>query len=354
MPSKMHLGPQAPISSLRRRQQQKPKVAGTSIVVGIAILLVGFLWVLGVAIFSLSLGDRSETQRPLDDRIFPGLSIDTENLWPDDRTNLEFRNSLQSCTETKDENNCRQRLQPGSLQHHVAIVRPPGVFGGIMEDYVAQIVEKHDNGVDETTIILLPTSHIGLQHNYTKVVRVATLPVLLEAVDLALVTTDSGFTFDRITRDDILTVVRQLVAWHCRLSAIASDTALTTLHFARTMASPTRVAESLTGFLSLNTPADDDEEGIDMETNAQEILVRIDEISSLVRSLDGSLSEDADRIIQEELQRESCRSTIFPGNYSRVVYIVGHLLDANSESGKHICLQYPLIPYCEQEDVANK
>jgi hypothetical protein len=206
-----------------------------------------------------------------------------------------------------------------------------------------------------------PTSHIESEHTYTKVVRVATLPLLLEAIDLALLTVDGDYTADQINREDILGVVRQLIGWHCHLSQVASDTALTTLTFGRAMSLPTRTAKALTSFFSF-AETDDVKEEVDMEDSAEQIVLRIDQCTRLASKFKGSeesarkLDDDVDRVIREELQNDACSSTIpflHTGSipFTRVTEIVGHFLDSNKDSSSIICGKYPHVPICVDQAV---
>jgi hypothetical protein len=211
----------SPKATFRKRQRRKTTISGTKVVIGIAIILVGILWTIGVAIFSFTLTDRSEKKGT---SLFPDFPVGGTTLWPDDKTNQYFKASLRDCE--SDAGKCKERIKAGSSQKRIAILRPPGVFGRSMENFVTQVVENHST--EKVDISLLSTSHIESEHTYTKVVRVATLPLLLEAIDLALLTVDGDYTADQIKRKDILGVVRQLVRWHCHLSQVASDSALTT------------------------------------------------------------------------------------------------------------------------------
>jgi hypothetical protein len=333
----------------RKRQRQKTTISGTKLVIGVAIILVGILWTVGVALFSFTLNDRSEKKGT---PIFPDLPVGGAALWPDERTNLDFKASLRDCE--SDVVKCKERIQAGSSQQRIAILRPPGVFGRSMENFVTQAVANH--AIEKVDILLIPTSHIELEHTYTKVVRVATLPLLLEAIDLALLTVDADYTADQISREDILEVVRQLVGWHCHLSQVASDTALTTLTFGRGMSLPTRTAKALTSFFSF-AETDDVKEEIDMEDSAEQIVRRIDQCTKLASKINDSeksarkLDDDVDRVIQEELQNGACSSTIpslHTGSipFTRVTEIVGHFLDINKDSSSIICGKYPHVPMC--------
>jgi hypothetical protein len=336
-------------ATFRKRQRQKATISGTKLVLGIAIILVGILWTIGVALFSFTLNDRSEKKGTA---LFPDFPFGGATLWPDDETNPHFKASLLDCE--SDPVKCKERIQVGSSQQRIAILRPPGVFGRSMENFVMQAVENHSK--EKGDMLVIVTSHIELEHTYTKVVRVATLPLLLEAIDLAMLTVDGDYTVDQINREDILGVVRQLVGWHCHLSQVASDTALTTLTFGRAMSLPTRTAKGLTSFLAF-AETDDVKEEVDMEGSAEQIVLRIDQCTTLASKLKDSresarkLDDDVDRVIQEELQNDACRSTIpflqdgsIP--FTRVTEIVGHFLDIKEDSSSIICVKYPNVPIC--------
>lgn len=331
------------IAGFRKRQRQKTTISGTKLVIGIAIILVGILWTIGVALFSFTLTDRSEKKETA---LFPDFPVGGATLWPDDKTGPHFKASLRDCESGAVK--CKERIEAGSSQRRIAILRPPGVFGRSMVKFVAQVVENH--AIEKVDTLLIPTSHIELEHTYTKIVRVATLPLLVEAIDLALLTVDGDYTADQINREDILGVVRQLVGWHCHISQVASDTALTTLTFGRAMSLSIRTAKALASFLSF-AETDDVKEEVDMEDSAQQLMLRIDQCTALASKFKDRLDDDVDRVIQEELQNDACSSTIpslrtgsIP--FTRVTEIVGHFLDTNKDSSSFICGKYPHVPIC--------
>jgi hypothetical protein len=347
----MQRGP--PNATFRKRQRRNTTISGTNLVIGIAIILAGILWTIGVALFSFTLTDRSvETFTTL----FPDFPVGDTTLWPDDKKNQNFKASLRDCESNAVK--CKERIEAGSSQQRIAILRPPGVFGRSMENFVTQVVDNHST--EKLDIFLLSTSHIESEHTYTKVVRVVTLPLLLEAIDLALLTVDGDYTADQINREDIFGVVRQLIRWHCHLSQVASDTALTTLTFGRAMSLPTRAGKALASFLSFADT--DEEEEADMEDNVKQVMLRIDQCATLASKLIDSvesardLDDDVDRVIQEELQNDACSSTIpfsqagsIP--FTRVTELVGHFLDTNKDSSSIICRKYPRAPLCADQAV---
>jgi hypothetical protein len=142
------------------------------------------------------------------------------------------------------------------------------------------------------------------------------------------------------------------------LSQVASDTALTTLTFGRAMSLPTRAAKALASFLSFADT--DEEEKVDMEDSAEQVMLRIDQCTTLASKFKESeesareLDDDVDRLIQEELQNDACSSTIpflqtGPIPFTRVTEIVGHFLDNNKDSSSIICRKYPHVPICADQ-----
>lgn len=355
-------------ASTRRRPKRKPTVtAGTNVIVGISILLIGLFWTVGVGIFSLSLNDGSSKREQA--RLFPGFPKNSVDLWPNDESDADFSDSLRDCESSSEQAQaqllCQERLDGATRR--IALASPPGVFGRVLHDFAIQVVGLYSD--DETNAVLVPTSHIGTDHTFTNVVRVVTLPLLLQALDLALVTIDpSNASTVMINREDILGVVRQLVAWHCRLSEIALDTSMTTIYFGHTLANPTSADVTLAKFLSLTDDADvENAQVVDMEENAAQVLMRIDECVALAHKIQAAvgpssqwqLQDDVDRIVEEELQRESCSSTIpaltmgaIPD--SRVTEIVGHLLDTEAGASIKICRTYPEIAFCTETAAADK
>lgn len=175
------------------------------------------------------------------------------DLWPDDRHSTRYRRSLPSRIPVLEEEDVEEEGEEADNNNHnnlsiqrVALVHPPGRLGDVFVEYITRVVHlqpQHETngGANEkdgekTTIRsksipppqieLVSTVQLmaskkeddGTKQPYTKIIRLATLPVLLEAVDILLAHPGSGPMSTAISEQDILDLVRQLVRWQCHVT----------------------------------------------------------------------------------------------------------------------------------------
>ncbi len=162
-----------------------------------------------------------------------------------------------------------------STMERIAILRPPGRLGRIMEDYLTNyILEKSSTDEDDSkmTIIAQPNHEITttIDHDwtsYTKMIRPVVMPILLEVFDLVIQTTTNTATIidddphslvDFITIPDIITTLRILLQYHCYVGQLATassshlhlPTLTVSLH--QLMTYPQEVNDALMEFLTLD------------------------------------------------------------------------------------------------------
>lgn len=277
------------------------------------------------------------------------------------------------------------------METKIAILRSPGILGEIVEEFVMDLYNLYKPASDNHTVLLVKTSHIDPDNTYnnqnglyTRVIRPAILPVLLEAADLALRCTGDDYPAKAITLQDILGIVRQLIRWHIRLDHTIHDTstALFTIPFNRLMAYPKEIEYELIKFLQLSHPPDKHHiKHVAMDNYADKVFHRIDLCNALlVRILQqgnstgvpkktsaASLQQMVDDIIQEELIENSSndnhhnnhvpnmnnnnRRMIRPLRgrpiiHSRVTELVGYYLDRATTQSDKICRKYPKSHMC--------
>jgi hypothetical protein len=94
----------------------------------------------------------------------------------------------------------------GTTQH-VAILRPPGVLGSILEDFVLSYIDA--SRTEDMDMVVKVHSAVSVVHDYTltQVIRPTVLPILLHAMDLILETLDGDFTIVDVTVRDVVSVV---------------------------------------------------------------------------------------------------------------------------------------------------
>jgi hypothetical protein len=174
------------------------------------------------------------------------------------------------------------RFHLGHREVTVTILRPPGVFGSIIEGFVRQCINKNiDDEAERIDFAIHATSRIihpppfkrwsetktHPEHYY---IHAMTLPVLLEAIDLVMMTLDdkrpvllqSGGV--QLTWQDFMDSVKLLVRWHCRASNLAKTLELhddsnyvMTMTLQSTLEHPLKAEIELLDFLGV-TPVDFD------------------------------------------------------------------------------------------------
>lgn len=286
---------------------------------------------------------------------FPEEMVD---VWPDDQKNIFFGDSLRSCLPDVGDplGKCQRRMPSGvSIKPVVAVVRPPTVFGLIVEDFVRHVVNETSDL--QGSLDVVATSHIDPhQHSYTMIVREVTIPVLLEAIDLALQTLDNTHIQQQITLEDVLGIVRLMVQWQCRLSQIAENTALLTMTSKWALSHPVVMKTELVAFLgSKIVPEKTGKVGPWMDANARRAFLRIDECSAVAQQLQRrhkhvDLRDLVDETIKSLYDRNGKCIVDDAGvelpRANRVLEIVRLLLDTESQSSRRVCETFPSIALC--------
>ena len=227
------------------------------------------------------------------------------DLWPSQTVDPTLtHHALRSCI---DDDRCQSHYQEGGEVSRVALVRTPGRIGRLLQEIVENVLTNQTTDVIE----LIPTSVVERHHHrYSKIVRIATLPLLLDVLDLTL---QSAVSHQIVGLSDVLQVTKSVVQWHCRLSALADDSALLTIGAASMVAHPSESQKGLFWFLGV----DEDESGGGgsistkglnewMDPMAHRMLLRIDECTTVamqVQQRSGvDLVQAVDVAIAEELK----------------------------------------------------
>lgn len=193
--------------------------------------------------------------RKVVDQALPAKEID---LFPDDLQHEPFFNTLKSCLPNGAEKKCKQFVPDNHIQR-IAILSPPGALGFVFESFIDEVVRLHSTEEQQATFELIKTSHVppygyGKTHGYTKIIRLASLPLRLAASDLVLEesTTALGHhSMDDITIRDLDQALRQVVRWHCRLSHVAAHTATMTISLENLLEDPWEEEYQVRTFLNL-------------------------------------------------------------------------------------------------------
>jgi hypothetical protein len=292
--------------SRRRRRRRQPSSSGcpsiTTTILWLTACAVVLLW---VNHHRSNVNDRSNTGPSSESRLlagdwndFPENALD---LWPrhyrtttpsdtdSDSTEQQLqRVALQNCLPSSDNVHCHERWI--GMTQHVAILRPPGVLGNVLENFVLNYIEA--SRTEDMDMVVKVHSAVSVVHDYTltQIVRPTVLPILLHAMDLILETLDDEYTIVDVTVRDVVGVVRLLTRWHCHLSTVLTDTksALATatwsVSLADAMAYPQKTQQHLAHFLGLHH-AHQNDVSVEMNGAAESVLNRLDECNHQLQQL---------------------------------------------------------------------
>jgi hypothetical protein len=275
------------------------------------------------------------------------------NLWPNDRTHDggESKLSLASCTDGDAGSDPCRLLQLNdneaaaadttTTEHErVGIVRVPGRLGLALEEAVRIMIVNQTKASSSSStgvrrnVELVPTSFVEHENDadnaakYSRIIRIATQPLLLDVMDLAL---DASESKDQVTSDDLLCILRLLVQWHCHHNAVATASSksdnsrerrndvapVLTISAQAILSHPSDVRKQLSWFLNRKA-RDVTEKTINewMNDVSHRILQRIDECSETATLLqrrhpDQDMPQRVQTVVREEVAL--CRSSASHG-----------------------------------------
>jgi hypothetical protein len=267
------------------------------------------------------------------------------------------------------ENNKKNALDPAVCQKRkgdgdtdrIGVLRPPGLLGNIFEDYVVQFLDKSrdDDASSAEDIIIQAHPWNGEAPVFTKILRPVVMPILLEAIDLTLQTTDegNGFSPDNVVLEDLIGVLRLLVRWHCRVAQIAANTAVLSISLYRLMTHPQEVDGDLSEFLEFANDLSGDEWHPHMDAYAETVFARVDAATTFWNALRSRIESNSmpfidtiRAVVREETSGDFCTQPAplpltrgIATSSSRVSYIVGSFFIGSSLSA---CQQYPKAKVC--------
>jgi hypothetical protein len=315
----------------------------------------------------------------------------------------------------------------------VGIVRTPGIIGRALEDAVRTMLlnqTESEEGRDDNSIVVLPVSYMRLtvaadivsngatskarrrvrgisgadgttsrrpddDSKYTRIVRIATQPLMLDAIDLALEASESPHD---VTAEDAVCVLRMLVRWHCLHNAVAdsnvvvqgarapSDAPLLTITAQSILSRPSDARKQLAWFVGRRStkimPGDAGGAANGwLDDVAHRVVARIDECSAVAARLwrqhkqqDADGNEDWETIaVREAVQEEeadSCASDLdaidgiqekrksprcgrSSAANNRLLEIVEILLAAEDSADSrsdltNLCSRNPFISFCKR------
>lgn len=249
--------------------------------------------------------DPALRQRLLEES-YPGAFVD---LWPDDTHTRDYRKTLSDCFpgyEQDDTQDCQVTLQQDDNQQtpvqRVALVRPPGLLGDVFVEFVHKVINLQAE--QSYPIHLVPTTRtiIEATHNYSMIIRMATLPPLLEAADTALMLNNP--TNNNLSVNELLDLVRSTIRFHCHSTQRTKDTALLTITLDRMIGFPSSTTKKLQKFLGIMPNPETKKNRVDMKELPLVVMDRVTAASELVESVApaAELLPVVTQLVAEEVQ----------------------------------------------------
>jgi hypothetical protein len=258
---------------------------------------------------------------------------------------------------------CRNRKGNG-IADRIGVLRPPGLLGNVFQDYVMQFLDKsRDDDANEEDVIFQAHPWNGEPPVFTKILRPVVMPILLEAIDLTLQTTDDdvgGFSPDNVVLDDLIGVLRLLIRWHCRMARVATNTALLSVSLHGLMTHPHEVDRDLTDFFEFANDLSGDKWHAHMDAYAETVFSCVDTATLFLNALRSRTQSTTlsfiDKIraaVRDETDGDFCtqhaNDNSFPitrgiaTSSSRVFSLVGGFFDGSTLAA---CERHPKAKMC--------
>jgi hypothetical protein len=219
--------------------------------------------------------------------------------------------------------------------HEVAILAPPGEFSSWLHHWASDAIQNELIG-SKVHMHLNLISHLPPEGNvqYHKLIRILPSSLLLGTADALRGTLPLGTTQQALTLRDFETALRQYLRYQCRISQLASQTALLTFDMETVSQAPQIAAQALLHFLNITAhdhgeaELDREEEGLLEDSRDSSRRVRDDELVQQKASIQAyatslltwvqskypgtNLYEHFNSVLQQELQQSnsfnSCQS----------------------------------------------
>jgi hypothetical protein len=229
-----------------------------------------------------------------------------------------FRRSIRSCLpninlqcQTYVPHHLDDKKQSSSSSARVALLAPPGDLGDWIFRWVSQLVDSIPTSYlgDHVQMDLQRVTHVppygyAETHGWTKVLRVLPRSLLLGAADAIRGTLVLGQTQQSLSLRDLKMALRQILRYHCRISDLATHTAVLTFDMDTLVETPYVARQAVLRFLNVTAVErgemlpihrhDDllvDEEGADESSqgiqvmNEQDVMATSTNVESYAMSL---------------------------------------------------------------------
>ena len=174
-----------------------------------------------------------------------------------------FRNTIKSCL-TSENHKCKTFIPTinGTEKQRIAIISSPGDASRSIFKHVQTIQHQHnqqrsDKAGPEMDAFLrtsVPPYGYGKTHGLTRIVRLVPQPLALEVTEALRSLLEPGESHTLISLHDMKAALRQILRFHCRLSAVAAHTALLSIDYKGMASDMPSVVKKLHTFLTTNEP----------------------------------------------------------------------------------------------------
>ena len=267
----------------------------------------------------------------------PVETVDSELL----EHEQQFLSTIKSCIPSENPK-CKEYIPEnnGNAQR-IALISPPGKMSEMLWHWVEKVVKQHHKTLVENNpnpIEFILTSHVppygyGKTHGLTKIIRLVPKPLVMgvaDAIQHILVDEERHhhkpgeklLHQEDITLEDLKSVTRQFLRYHCRLSHVAAHTSLLSINLNDFIDNYEYATEKLHTFLKLskapqNNANQEEDEALEEMRAGRGIDMGMEEVSLLTSEL-GFVSkiltriqadhhvkvlEELDKVLLDEMQQ---------------------------------------------------
>ncbi|GKY93084.1 hypothetical protein MPSEU_000276700 [Mayamaea pseudoterrestris] len=151
-----------------------------------------------------------------------------------------FRKTVKSCLPSR-KSNCKTFIPDinGTKTQRVALISPSGgaassFFNELIQPMTDSYNRRRDKGgpiINAFVRFDVPPYGYGKTHGLTKIIRLVPQPLMLEVTEALQSLLPHGDSFKHVTMQDTKAILRQILRFHCRLSAVAAHTALLSVDY---------------------------------------------------------------------------------------------------------------------------
>ena len=173
-----------------------------------------------------------------------------------------FRNTIKSCL-TSENSKCKTFIPTvnGTEKQRIAIISSPGDAASSVYTQIVPLQNQYNHRSNqagpEIDVFLrtsVPPYGYGKTHGLTRIIRLVPQPLALEVTDALRTLLKPGESHTVIALSDLKAALRQILRFHCRLSAVAAHTALLSINYQEMTTDMANVVKKIDTFLGANDP----------------------------------------------------------------------------------------------------